>query len=246
MLANIMKNTQLKNFACFKQCLLLLMTISVGASYVLPELQKCPSGFKPYSQHSLKTSEIKLIVTGLNSVEERQDCKWNVLNVNGDIVEGVKAIYRNAELKAEIIGDIAFENLYILEGENETKRWVYLSARANNSDDGNWEIVQDIKMNSKEEKTVLIDIGNADFFNFFLSEGKSHLYCDGKRCGCDNTICDEQRKKLKIIDFGFNAKNKTFSLHLDKDFDYQRVYKFQMDFDTFFKSQLTLRFNVTK
>ena len=89
-----MKRTQLKNFACFKQCLLLLMTISVGASYVLPpmksytvrtvsttsstvrtvstnyeELRKCPSGFKPYSQHSLKPSAIKLIVTGLNSVQ---------------------------------------------------------------------------------------------------------------------------------------------------------------------------------
>jgi len=233
-----------------------------GASYVLPppsavhtvsmtsstvhteELRKCPSGFKPYSQHSLKKSAIKLIVTGLNSVQERQDCKWNVLDVNGDIVEGVKAIYRNADLTAEIIGDIAFENLYILEGENESKRWVYLSEKANNSDDGNWEIT--IKMNSKEEKTVLIDIGNAEadyFYNFFLSKGKSKLYCDGKRCGCDNTICDEQRKKLKIIDFGFNEENKTFSLHLDKDFDYERVYKFQMNLDIFFKSQLTLRFN---
>ena len=179
-------------------------------------------------------------------LSERQDCEWNVLNVNGTIVEGVKAIYRNADLTADIIGDIAFENLYILEGENESKRWVYLSEKANNSDDGNWEITQGIKMNSKEEKTVLIDIGNAEadyFYNFFLSEGKSKLHCDGKRCGCDNTICDEQRKKLKIIDFGFNAKNKTFSLHLDKDFDYERVYEFQMNFDIFFKSQLTLRFN---
>ena len=72
--------------------------------------------------------------------------------------------------------------------------------KANNSDDGNWETTQDIEMNSKEEKTVLIDIGNAEadyFFNFFLSEGKSKLYCDGKRCGCGNSICDEQRKKLK-------------------------------------------------
>ena len=168
------------------------------------------------------------------------------MNVNGDVVEGVKAIYRNADLTADIIGDIAFENLYVLEGENETKRWVYLSARANNSNDGNWEIVEGIKMNSREEKTVLIDIGNAKanyFFNFFLSEGKSQLYCDGIRCGCDNTICDGERKKLKIIDFGFNAENKTFTLHLDKDFDYDRVYKFQMNFDKFFKSQLTLRFN---
>ena len=165
------------------------------------------------------------------------------MNVDGDIVKGVKAIYRDADLKAEIIGDIAFENLYFLEGENETKRGVYLSEKANNSDDGNWEINKDIKMNSKEEKTVLIDIKNAYFYNFFLSEGKSKLYCDGKRCGCENTICDEQRKKLKIIDFGFNAQNKTFSLHLDKDFDYNRVYKFQMDLDIFFKSQLTLRFN---
>ena len=33
------------------------------------ELRKCPSGFKPYSQHSLKPSAIKLIVTGLNSVQ---------------------------------------------------------------------------------------------------------------------------------------------------------------------------------
>ena len=99
-----MKITQLKNFACFKQCLLLLMTISVGASYVLPppsavrtvsmtssndqtvstnfeELRKCPSGFQPYSQHSLKPSTIKLIVTGLNSAQGTDNSILNRSNM---------------------------------------------------------------------------------------------------------------------------------------------------------------------
>ena len=85
-----MNNPQLKNFACFKQCILMLMTISVGASYVVPasitvptipkisstvpsvstyyeNLQKCPSGLDLYSPHNLKQSAIKLIVTGLNT-----------------------------------------------------------------------------------------------------------------------------------------------------------------------------------
>ena len=34
-----MNNPQLKIFVCFKQCLLLLMTISVGASHVLPPMK---------------------------------------------------------------------------------------------------------------------------------------------------------------------------------------------------------------
>ena len=82
-----MKNPQLKIFPCFKQCILLLMTISVGASWVIPtnfiptktsstvpivstnyeKLQKCPSGLDLYSPHNLKPSAIKLIVTGLNT-----------------------------------------------------------------------------------------------------------------------------------------------------------------------------------
>ena len=87
-----MKKTQLKIFPCFKQCLLLLMTISVGASWALPamksstvrtvsmtssndqtvstnyqKLPKCPSGLDLYSPHNLKQSAIKLIVTGLNT-----------------------------------------------------------------------------------------------------------------------------------------------------------------------------------
>ena len=66
-----MKNPQLKNFPCFKQCILLFMTISVVASWAIPtnfgKLQKCPSGLDLYSPHSLKPSAIKLIVTGLNT-----------------------------------------------------------------------------------------------------------------------------------------------------------------------------------
>ena len=47
---------------------------------------------------------------------DQQDCKWDVQDTNHTNVNGVKAIFRNESRLAEIIGDISFEKLYILEG----------------------------------------------------------------------------------------------------------------------------------
>jgi len=209
------------------------------------KLQKCPSGLDLYSPHNLKPSAIKLIVTGLNTwpSKDQQDCKWDVLDTDHNVLTGVKAIFRNESRLAEIIGDISLDNkLYILEGaDKKTQRMVYLSKMANNADDGKWKVLE--KTSGQE---IVIKITNDFFFNFFLSEGISWLYCNGERCGCDNKICEGMKNNLKIRKFGFNAKEKTFSLYVDKNFDYGQVYKFQMDLDVFFTSELTLRFHDTK
>ena len=117
---------------------------------------------------------------------------------------------------------------------------VYLSKKANNSDAGKWDSKV---LEKKSGQEVVIKITNDFFFNFFFSEGISWLYCDGERCGCDNKRCEGVKNSLKIRKFGFDAKEKTFSLYVDKTFDYGNVYKFQMDLDDFFKSELTLSFH---
>ena len=117
---------------------------------------------------------------------------------------------------------------------------VYLSKKANNADDGKW---NSKVLEKKSGQEVVIKITNDYFLNFFLSEGISWLYCDGERCGCDNKRCEGVKNNLKIWKFGFDAKEETFSLYVDKNFDYGKVYKFQMDLDDFFKSELTLSFH---
>ena len=47
---------------------------------------------------------------------DQQDCKWDVLDTDHNVLTGVKAIFRNESRLAEIIGDISLEKLYILEG----------------------------------------------------------------------------------------------------------------------------------
>ena len=49
-----------------------------------------------------------------------------------------------------------------------------------------------------------------------------------------------------MLDHTFNEKNKTLNLYLDTSFHYTRPYLFKLCYNAKFKSQLTLRFNVTK
>ena len=49
-----------------------------------------------------------------------------------------------------------------------------------------------------------------------------------------------------MLDHTFNEKNKTLNLYLDTSFHYTRLYLFKLCYNSKFKSQLTLRFNVTK
>jgi hypothetical protein len=162
----------------------------------------------------------------------------------------VSAVYHNTpEELVQIRGNITFDHVYILNGENGTEVPLYLSARANNSDDGNWNHIENITMKigeQEEQKTVKINITNDDFYSFFLHEGRSKLRCNGVRCGCDDKICIDVRNKWKILDIEFNAEDKTFTLHLDANFDYEFLYLFQMDLSRFFKSALTLKFNIIR
>ena len=48
---------------------------------------------------------------------DQQDCKWDVLDTDHNVLKGVEAIFRKESRLAEIIGDISLDNkLYILEG----------------------------------------------------------------------------------------------------------------------------------
>ena len=99
-----------------------------------------------------------------------------------------------------------------------------------------------------QPKTVVIDITN-DFFSDFISiKGVSYINCknkgDYKVCGCDSKFCKMNKKIAKISSFEFNSNEKTLILNLEAGFDYEKTYSFRMDLDAFFKSELTLKFEI--
>ena len=76
-----------------------------------------------------------------------------------------------SEIKPPIKGNITFDHVYILNGVNDTKVPLYLSVRANNSEDGNWNHLENITMKiggQAEQRTVKIYITNDDFYSFFF------------------------------------------------------------------------------
>ena len=124
---------------------------------------------------------------------------------------------------------------------------IYLSEKPNNSNDGNWNSVKKIKMKRGEKnqpKTVVIDITNEYFFDFISIKGVSYLNCENKVCGCDSKFCKMNKKIAKISSFEFNSNKKTLILNLEAGFDYEKTYSFRMDLDYFFKSELTLQFEI--
>ena len=130
---------------------------------------------------------------------------------------------------------------------------IYLSEKPNNSNDGNWNSLKKISMKRQEEnqpKTVVIDITNQYFFDFISIKGVSYLNCknkgDYKVCGCNNNFCNENKKMAKISSFKFNKIEKTLTLDLEAGFDYGKTYSFRMDLDAFFKSKLTLQFEIIR
>ena len=63
---------------------------------------------------------------------------------------------------------------------------------------------------------------------------------------CQDKNCKDKKKEWGLLDHTFNEKNKTLNLYLDTSFDYTRPYLFKLCYNAKFKSQLTLRFNITK
>ena len=63
---------------------------------------------------------------------------------------------------------------------------------------------------------------------------------------CQDKNCKDKKKEWGLLDHIFNEKNKTLNLYLDTSFHYTRPYLFKLCYNAKFKSQLTLRFNVTK
>ena len=63
---------------------------------------------------------------------------------------------------------------------------------------------------------------------------------------CQDKNCKDKKKEWGLLDHTFNEKNKTLNLYLDTSFHYTRPYLFKLCYNSKFKSQLTLRFNVTK
>ena len=63
---------------------------------------------------------------------------------------------------------------------------------------------------------------------------------------CQDKNCKDKKKQWGLLDHIFNEKNKTLNLYLDTSFHYTRPYLFKLCYNAKFKSQLTLRFNITK
>ena len=133
--------------------------------------------------------------------------------------------------------------MYILKGANDAETWVYFSEKKTNGDAGNWKYTAKIPMKSVKEKSVTINITNPYFSTFFMKNGIEDLKCDGKGCGCKTSVCNRVKNKLRITDFEFDQKDNTFTLNLDRNFNYNKVYRFEMNLDSLFKSELTLSFN---
>ena len=54
------------------------------------------------------------------------------------------------------------------------------------------------------------------------------------------------RKNWNIDSFDFDKNYKTFTIHVDSRFKYRGEYKFQMNLDSKFESELTLKFDETR
>jgi len=220
-------------------------TIALSIQGFDDQLTNCPKDVIPYSPHNLNPQDISLAATGFWTwpVEERKDCKWDVLDTNKTLVKGASVVYHNDEFKIKATGFTEFEKMYILKGANDSETFVYFSEKKTNGDAGNWKHTAKIPMKSGKEISVTINITNPYFSTFFMKNGIEDLKCDGEGCGCKTSVCNRVKNKLRIIDFEFDQKDNTFTLNLDRNFDYNKVYRFEMNLDVRFKSELTLSFN---
>jgi hypothetical protein len=192
---------------------------------------------------------------------EPHDCKWNVYDHYDNPVDGTTAIFyttRNDNIIFTGPSNFKFDKLYILKG-NDSESLVYLSNKLNNSDAGDWTHIEYItrkKNDTEEQKNITIEITNDYFFDFFVKDyhktqsiSKDGIICYddkySKGCGCSSENCEKRRTDFRVENFRFDKEEKTLTLELHANFDYTKIYHFQMNLDTSFKSMLTLKFDVT-
>ena len=106
----------------------------------------------------------------------------------------------------------------------------------------NWNHSVAIEINHGEEekpRNVTFHM-NPEFHSFLLLEGLKDL----RIC---SVLFRQTEKKLQISTIFVDKENETLlTLGLDRKFDYGRTYLFEMDLNRNFKSEMTLRFNITK
>ena len=175
------------------------------------------------------------------------------MNFYGESVVGANATFYHTKSDIIVVSGISkFEELYTLKGEDGYKSMVYLSEKPDGT--SNWNLTEKIILNNGEKnhpRTIVIKIKEKDFLYFFVKKGLSprNFICDdgkgSKGCGCDKQSCKNKRNSIRIEDFKFDRENETLTLDLFANFNYTKIYHFQMNLDSKFKSMLTLEFDIT-
>ena len=144
---------------------------------------------------------ISFLVTFLNDalfilfLLDRQDCKWDISDINNQPIKGATAIYHIKTENVAVKANLTFEQFYIFQGRNQYKTMVYLSEKANYTEKWNQQV--DVTMKSDEEtepRSITVDIADTKFYSFLLKNGLSRLRCNNRRCGCNNKLCNKAKK----------------------------------------------------
>ena len=175
-------------------------------------------------------------------------CKFDVLNRNMEIVNGVSATYMTngtatTRSFVEVKGDIKMDNPYVLK-TNHTSKKVYLSDKKYET--YHWNRTKKIKIingKEKEDKRIEINI-TKEFLDFEFIEGIDTLRCyvNGK----SPCFCKQFKDDWKLLNYSIGDRNETLILNLKSDFDYEKEYRFSMDLiSNKLYSELKLSFDVT-
>ena len=175
--------------------------------------------------------------------EKTNVCKYEVFDRNEKPVNETTAVYnKSKEGLVEIEGEIKMGNIYYLK-TNETEKLLYLTDEINETNTWNHTEPITIKNGEQKERKITIKIEDQKFFDFFLVSKRKvgDLRCNGGSC------CKFEKENLKILNYSISESNKTLWLHVNKDFNYNKEYRFSMGIPKLnLNSTLTLRFNETK
>ena len=165
-------------------------------------------------------------------------------------IEHASAIYGHDENIVEI-KNVEFENLYILEGQNNTKWYHYISNKT--KDIVSWTHYETIphNVNQIKQRNISISITNHQFLCFlakksvfelqFGTESGSNLR-NYLRYGCNTGSCRITRQNRGVSKIGFDKMKKTLNLELNSVFNYSQEWKFSIAYNKNFRSTMTLNF----